>query len=119
MYEVFRQLCQQKGVTTYQVAKATGISQSTFSTWKKRNNILSGEVAKKIADYFGVTVDYLMTGEATANEPYYSDAESRDIAEFLFQNPQYKTLFSAVRDIQPEDLKLVEEMIERLTRKPE
>ena len=69
MYEVFEQLCQQKGVTVYQVSKATGISQSTFSTWKKRRNIISGELAKKIADHFGVTVDYLMTGISTSSEP--------------------------------------------------
>ena len=119
MYEVFEQLLQSRGVTPYQVSKATGISQTTLSAWKKRRNILSGELAKKIADYFGVTVDYLMTGEATANEPYYSDAESRDIANFLFENPEYRTLFSAMRNVPPEDLKLVQDMITRLTRKEE
>ena len=119
MYEIYRQLCQQKGVSTYQVSKATGINQSTFSSWKRRNNILSGEYAKKIADYFGVTVDYLMTGTPTESEPYYSDAESRDIANFLFENPEYRTLFSAMRNVPPEDLKLVQDMITRLTRKEE
>lgn len=119
MYEVFEQLLQSRGVSTYQVSKATGISQTTFSAWKKRRNILSGELAKKIADYFGVTVDYLMTGTPTESEPYYSDAESRDIANFLFENPEYRTLFSAMRNVPPEDLKLVQDMITRLTRKEE
>lgn len=68
MYEVFEQLLQKFGVSTYQVSKATGIAQSTFSSWKARKNLISGEKAKKIADYFGVTVDYLMTGKEEPKE---------------------------------------------------
>ena len=60
MYEVFEMLCQQKGVTVAEVSRSTGISQSTLSNWKKRRNNLSAENAKKIADYFGVTVGFLM-----------------------------------------------------------
>ena len=41
MYEVFEKLLQKFGVTTYQVSKATGISQSTFSNWKQRRNLMS------------------------------------------------------------------------------
>ena len=63
MYEIFEQLLQKYGVTTYQVSKATGISQSTFSNWKSRRNLLSSDKAKLIADYFGVSLDYLMTGK--------------------------------------------------------
>ena len=63
MYEVFEQLLQKFGVSSYQVAKDTGISQSTLSSWKARRNLLSGEKATKIANYFGVSVDYLMTGK--------------------------------------------------------
>lgn len=37
MYDVFEQLLQKFGVTTYQVSKATGIPQSTLSNWKVRN----------------------------------------------------------------------------------
>ena len=85
MYEVFEQLLQKFNVTTYQVSKATGIAQSTFSSWKTRKNLISGEKAKKIADYFGVTVDYLMTGR---DEPKEKSAEltardERDIAKDL------------------------------------
>lgn len=83
MYEVFEQLLQKYGVTAYQVSKATGIAQSTFSSWKTRRNLLSGEKAKKIADYFGVTVDYLMTGKEEAKEkaPELTARDERDITK--------------------------------------
>lgn len=84
MYEVFEQLLQKFGVTTYQVSKATGIAQSTFSSWKTRKNLISGEKAKKIADYFGVTVDYLMTGNDNSKKaPALTVKDERDIAKAL------------------------------------
>ena len=84
MYEVFEQLLQKYGVTTYKVAKETGIPQSTFSTWKNRRNLISGDKAKRIADYFGVTVDYLMTGnEDVPKETTLTPKDERDIAKRL------------------------------------
>lgn len=63
MYEIFLKLLEKKGVTAYKVGKATGIAGSTFSDWKSGRSIPKQEKLQKIADYFGVTVDYLMTGE--------------------------------------------------------
>ena len=34
MYERYERLAKEKGVTNFQVAKAVGITQSTFSEWK-------------------------------------------------------------------------------------
>ena len=78
-------LLQKNGVTTYQVAKATGISQSTFSNWKSRRNLLSPDKAKLIADYFGVSVDYLMKGQEASKEmaPELTARDRRDIAKDL------------------------------------
>ena len=84
MYEVFEQLLQKFGVSTYQVSKATGIPQSTFSSWKSRKNLISGEKAKKIAEYFGVSVDYLMTGVETKQDNSGLTArDKRDITKDL------------------------------------
>lgn len=87
MYEVFEQLLQKFGVTTYQVSKATGIAQSTFSSWKNRKNLISGEKAKKIADYFGITVDFLMTGKegADGRTSELTTRDERDIEKIIDQ----------------------------------
>ena len=84
MYEIFEQLLQKFGVTTYQVSKATGIGQSTFSSWKTRRNLLSADKARLIADYFGVSLDYLMTGkEESEKETTLTPVDERDIAKDL------------------------------------
>lgn len=68
MYEIFEQLLQKYGLTAYKVSKETGITQSTLSDWKRGRSTPKTENMKKIADYFGVTVDYLMTGKEESKE---------------------------------------------------
>lgn len=116
MYEVFEKLLQKFGVTTYQVSKATGISQSTFSNWKQRRNLISGDKAKIIADYFGVTVDYLMKGEDTETK-YYLNEETAKVAQEIFENKELRVLFDAARDANPEDLRTTYDMLMALKRK--
>lgn len=118
MYEVFEQLLQKFGVTTADVCKATGIGQSTMSNWKSRRNLLSGKNAQLIADYFGVSVDYLMTGkEKEGGEKYYINDETASIAQEIFDNKELRLLFDAAKDAQPDDLQTVHQMLLALKRK--
>ena len=118
MYEVFEQLLQKFDVTTADVCKATGIGQSTMSNWKSRRNLLSGKNAQLIADYFGVSVDYLMTGkEKEGGEKYYINDETASIAQEIFDNKELRLLFDAAKDAQPDDLQTVHQMLLALKRK--
>ena len=118
MYEVFEKLLQKFNVTTYQVSKATGISQSTFSNWKSRRNLIRGDKAKKIADYFGVSVEYLMTGEERSNgNKYYLNDDTVEIAQAVFENKDLRVLFDAAKDASPEDLKTTYDMLMALKKK--
>ena len=118
MYEVFEQLLQKFGVTTADVCKATGIGQSTMSNWKSRRNLISGKNAQLIADYFGVSVDYLMTGkEKEGGEKYYINDETASIAQDIFENKELRLLFDAAKDAHPEDLQTVHQMLIALKRK--
>ena len=63
MYSVFEKLLKDRGITAYKVAKDTGVTTATLSSWKTGRYEPKPEKLKIIADYFGVSVDYLMTGE--------------------------------------------------------
>lgn len=118
MYEIFEQLLQKFNVSTYQVSKATGISQSTLSNWKSRRNLISGKNAQLIADYFGVSVDYLMTGkEKEGGEKYYLNEETSKMAQSIFENKELRMLFDAAQDASPDDLQTVHSMLLALKRK--
>lgn len=85
MYEVFDQLLQKYGITAYKVSKDTGITQSTLSDWKRGRSTPKTDNMKKIADYFGVSVEYLMTGieEPKEKEITLTPKDERDIAKDL------------------------------------
>ena len=113
MYSVFEYLLQINGLTAADVSKATGIRQSTLSNWKKRNNLLSGEKARIIADYFGVSVDFLMTGNKE-DTGYYVNPETAQIAQEIFDDKNYRILFDAAKGSKPEDLLMAAELLNRL-----
>lgn len=84
MYEIFEQLLQKYGVSAYKVSKATGVTQSTLSDWKRGRSTPKSENMKKLADYFGVSIDYLMTGkEAESKGPQLKPKDERDISKTL------------------------------------
>ncbi len=60
MYLKFVKLLNEKGVSTYQVAKKTKINQSTFSDWKRGRCQPKMDKLQKIADYFGVPITYFL-----------------------------------------------------------
>lgn len=60
LYERYEKLIEQKGISSYQVSKETGVSQQTLSYWKNKRSKPKFESLKKIADYLNVTVDYLI-----------------------------------------------------------
>lgn len=66
-YQRFVELCEKKGVTAYKVAKETGITTATLSNWKNGRYTPKADKLQKIADYFGVSLQYLMTGEDASN----------------------------------------------------
>ena len=80
MYSVYERLCRQRGVDSAEVSKCTGIAQTTISNWKKRNNLIGGKTAIAIAEYFGVSLNYLMTG----HEFIGSNSKTYNINDFEY-----------------------------------
>lgn len=73
MWEIFEKLCKEKCVTPYRVAQDTGVTTATLTNWKKGKYTPKREKMQTLADYFGVTVDYLMTGKEKILNEMYSD----------------------------------------------
>lgn len=89
MYQVFEQLLQKHGISAYKVAKEAGVTQTALSNWKNGRNTPSATTLQKIAEYFGVTVDYLMTGkEDTEKKSKLKPKDQKDIKEILASTEQ-------------------------------
>lgn len=114
-YDTFEKLCAAKGVTPYRVAKETGVSTSTLSSWKTGRYTPKQEKLQKIAEYFGITVDQL-TGVQTDVQPdgYYVNEDTARTAQQIFEDPYLRILFDAAQDSRPEDLQMAADLLKRL-----
>lgn len=59
-WERFYNLCLEKDTKPNPVAKKIGISSGIVTKWKNEDTLPNGETLLKIADYFNVSVDYLL-----------------------------------------------------------
>lgn len=118
MYSVFAELLAKFGVKASDVSKATGINQTVFSEWKKGKSTPKADKRQKIAEYFGVSLEYLDTGiEKEGGEKYYLNEETSKMAQSIFENKELRMLFDAAQDASPEDLETVHSMLLALKRK--
>lgn len=109
-YETIKMLCKTKGVAVTAVEKELGFARGSLC--KVNTNKPSMEKVQKLADYFEVTVDYLMTGKERtvdymvkledgsevlieSEHPYYLNVETQKVAQEIFEND--KVLFDVYR----------------------
>lgn len=104
-YEIFENLLKREQTTVYRVAKATGISATTFTDWKNGRSVPKADKLKRVADYFGVSLEYMLgleegigekrvpiIGEIRAGSPIiteetllgYEKAEVSDIEDYFY-----------------------------------
>ena len=83
MYDRFKELCEKHGKSMKEVCDVIGIKSSAVSNWKKRGSLPNGDTCLKISKYFGVTMEYLMTGkdwEREAATPAEIESFEKDAA---------------------------------------
>ena len=115
MYEVYCKLRDLRGVKDADVVRATGITKSTFSDWKSGRSEPKKEKLQKIADFFDVSLDYLMTGEEKeGGETYYFNEETAKLAQEMFEDEDMRSLFDMKRNMPPERFKAHIEFMKNL-----
>ena len=64
--QILNNLMESKSISAYnayKMSKDTGISDQLIGYWKKGEKLPSAENLMIISNYFGVSIDYLLTGE--------------------------------------------------------
>ena len=89
----------------YRIAEEIGISRAMLSSWKLGKYTPKIDKLQKIADYFGVSLEYLRTGEM--NEGYYWDAKTAKLSQKLLESPGRQTLFDMTADMPEADLQKI------------
>ena len=114
------ELMKEKGITAKKLSEDTGISQGNRSDWKSGRSKPSGDKLIVIANYFNVSVDYLLGTTPTVqafdenDNVVVIDDETRDIIDSLRTNPEMKILFSVTKKATKEDIIKAVKIIEAL-----
>ena len=106
-------------MTQAELANKLGVGTTSVYNWC--NGIKSPRMDKvdAMCDLFHCNRSDLIEDkkEPSPEEQYYLDPDARDMAQFLFKNPEYKVLFDASRKVKPEDIQFVKEMIDRMSKR--
>lgn len=98
------------------ISELTGIPIATIDRlFSGANTNPTLTLMQKIAKIFECTVDDLI--EYDENSPlahYYKNKETAKLAQELHDNPEYRILFDAARDLKPDDLKAVIDIANRI-----
>ena len=76
-YERIEELRRSKHISQGKLEKELGFSNGSISKW--RTSMPKPERLQKIADYFGVTIDYLMNGEEKEWSPTLTEKDEKDL----------------------------------------
>ena len=96
LYKTILSLCQNRNVNITQMCKESGASRASLTDLKMgRKQSLSAETLTKIADYFSVSVDYLLGKEDAKKAPAKQEPTDEDI---MF------ALWGDTKDIDKDDL---------------
>lgn len=107
MYEIFERLLASRNIKPIEVSKATGINSAVFSEWKRGKSTPKVDKLQKIADYFGVSLDYLLTGEEKKENEQNNEYEAKDSLE-----RKLLLLCRKAGDVSPEDKEMVVKQFE-------
>lgn len=95
LYENIEKLCKQRGVNVTIMCKESGASRGSLTDLKNgRKQSLKYETLDKIASYFGISVDALVSGDQKENPPQQPqsevDADIKWIEQKLVEMPKEK-----------------------------
>lgn len=62
-YQNFEELCKQRNIKPNKVSKETGVSTATLTSWKQGKYTPKPDKLKLIADFFNVSLEFLMRNE--------------------------------------------------------
>lgn len=111
IYEKIRELCKNRGETVTGVEKKLGFARGSLSKIDK--NKPSVDRVQKLANHFGLPVEFFSDENAEESPRHYIGDETVALAQAIFENPSLRVLFDAAKDLTPEDIRIAVDMLKR------
>jgi len=116
MYDAIEALCIDRKIKVGRLCADLGISRGIMSDLKAgRTKKLSAENISKIADYFGVSVGYLLGVEQKEKAAIdVVDDDLREYLEELRSRPEKRMLFSVTKNATKAQIEAIVKMVEEM-----
>lgn len=102
--------------TQADICRYMKVSSATVSDWCHGNKMPRTDKIQALCSWLGIELsDLLEEQKEDDKEVYYLNDDARDLAQFLFENPDYRVLFDASRKVKREDLEIVKQLIDRFS----
>lgn len=102
-----------RGKTQADIIRDLKFNKGSVSEWVNGVKYPRMGKVQMLADYLGVTVADLVY-EHPDDRDYYLNPETRAMIQELYDNKDLRILFDASRNLSPEDVKYVVELVKRL-----
>lgn len=100
-------LLKETGMTQSELSEMLGLSKSTVNKWIMKKAVPRMGLIEKMSSIFGVPKSFFLEESAEDKRTYYLDPESARLAQELHDNPEYKAMFDATKNLSPAAIKEV------------
>lgn len=119
--EYVREECKRQGIAVAQLEKDLGFSNGYLNP--KKLNVIPYDRAKQIAQYLRIDMHRILGDqddvENSQQQEFYFDDETAAITFAMADNPELRALYYAQRNMDPEDIEALYNMVLALKRKSE
>lgn len=116
-----KQLRESKGYNKREIAEKLEMPYTTYNNYETDARDVGSETLRKIAQFYEVTIDYLLENdlsylESSDTPGHFLDPEAAELAQEMYDRPELKTLFSTTRNVSKEDLEVVQQIVDRIAK---
>lgn len=103
--EKIKDLCKQKGVSINTLETESGIGRNNIARWERYTPGV--DKVKAVADYFGVSVDYILKGKGELTDEYTTISK-------LSLNDDVRELLSVIERCSPNEIQTITRLAKAL-----
>ena len=104
-----------KKKTQADLCEYMNVSSATVSDWCNGKKMPRMDKIQTICNWLRIEKSDLLEDKKSKNSSYYLYDDAKELAEFLYTNPEYKVLFDATRKVKKDDIQFIKEMIDRMS----
>ena len=116
-----KELRHEKGLTQDELGKILNVSGKTIGTWERDSRQPNIETINELADFFGVTADYLLGRTPTPEFTAKNELDVQNIVDDLINGLSNENSLAYLRnggeEIDEEDAELIKAALEKVARR--